>query len=122
MTAPLKITSIDALAKSDRACRVPMSGPERMYRDRPAAIRPGGPDAIVEIFASWSRALTGARPEHQLRIFFEMARDAAAYVDGERQVAIDAMQLVAYESGLVALVGDTYVQAALALAFDQGMA
>ena len=34
----------------------------------------------------------------------------------------NAMQLVAEETGLVALVGDTYVQVALALAFDQGIA
>jgi hypothetical protein len=51
-----------------------------------------------------------------------MARDAAAYVAGERQVVIDGMQLVAKESDLVALVGGTNVQAALALAFDRGTA
>jgi hypothetical protein len=116
MTVPLKTTSIDAPAKSDRACR------ERIYGDWTAAIRSGESDPVAEVFASWSRALTGARPEHKLRIFFEMARDAAAYVAGERQVVIDGMQLVAKESDLVALVGGTNVQAALALAFDRGTA
>jgi hypothetical protein len=119
MTAPLKVTSIDASAKH-RACGVPVSGREHIYCGRPTAIRPGESDRLTAVFASWSRALTGARPENRLRIFQEMARDAAALAAAERQGAIDAMQLVAKESGVAALVGDTYVQAALALAFDGG--
>jgi hypothetical protein len=77
-------------------------------------------DPVAAVFASWTRALIGARPENKLTIFHEMARDAAVYVDAERQAAIDGMQMIAEEVGLIALVGTTTVHAALAAAFDGG--
>jgi hypothetical protein len=43
MTVPLKTTSIDAPAKSDRACR------ERIYGDWTAAIRSGESDPVAEV-------------------------------------------------------------------------
>jgi hypothetical protein len=64
-------------------------------------------DAAVFVFASWARALTG---------------DARLYADAHRQQVIDDLWLVAEEIGLRALVGDTYVQTALAIAFDRGAA
>jgi hypothetical protein len=79
-------------------------------------------DAAVFVFASWARALTGAKPENKLKIFAEMACDARLYADAHRQQVIDDLWLVAEEIGLRALVGDTYVQTALATAFDRGAA
>ena len=73
-------------------------------------------------FASWSRALEGAKPENKLKIFTEMACDARLYADAYRQQTVDGLWRVADENGLRALVGDTYIQAALSLAFDWGSA
>lgn len=77
-------------------------------------------DPAAFVFASWSRALTGAKPENKLRIFAAMAEDAVSYVDIHRQQVIDDLCLVADETGLVDLVGATNVQAAIAVAFDRG--
>jgi hypothetical protein len=47
------------------------------------------PDPAALIFASWSRALCGARPENKLKIFTEMAKDAAVHADAVGQQVID---------------------------------
>jgi hypothetical protein len=78
------------------------------------------PDLIAEVFASWSRALTGARRDNKLKIFTEMARDAAGWAAAERQQAIDDMWAVAEEAGLVRLFGVSAVHAALVNAFTDG--
>src|SRR5262249_24942483 len=78
------------------------------------------PDPIADIFASWFRALTAARPENKLKIFIEMAGDAAAWAAAERQQAIDDMWTVAEAVGLVRLLGVPTVQAALHDAFVDG--
>jgi hypothetical protein len=73
-------------------------------------------DPAEFIFTSWSRALTGARPEHKLKIFGEMAKDARRYAGGHCQV-IDDLLVVADKSGLTDLVGDVCVQDAIRAAF-----
>ena len=75
-------------------------------------------DPAVEIFASWSRALTGARVENKLVIFGEMARDAASYVAAQRQQAVDDLWHIADDIGLVTEIGTSLVQLALCNAFD----
>ena len=74
-------------------------------------------DPAVDIFASWSRALTGSRVENKLVIFGEMARDAASYVAAQRQQAVDDLWYVAEDIGLIAVTGTAAVQNTLAIAF-----
>ena len=77
-------------------------------------------DPAAFVFASWSRALTGAKPENKLGIFGFIAEDAVTYLHVHRQRVVDDLLLVAGETGLVDLVGATNVQAAIAVAFDRG--
>jgi hypothetical protein len=78
----------------------------------------GVDDPAVFVFASWSRALTGARPENKLRIFAAMAEGAVTYLDVHRQQVVDDLWLVAEEAGLVDLLGAVAVQDALTLALQ----
>jgi hypothetical protein len=92
--------------------------PKNKSRVRPDHF--GLDNPAVFVFASWSRALVGAKPENKLRIFGAMAEDAVTHLHARRQRVVDDLWLVALEIGLVKLVGATNVQAAIAVAFDRG--
>ena len=76
--------------------------------------------AQVAIYASLCRVIEGAPVQNKLVVFGMMARAAAADVSAVRQQAIDDLWFVADNLGLVALVGVTSVQEALATAFAGG--
>jgi hypothetical protein len=72
------------------------------------------------VFASWARAIRRAPIENRPKLLFMMSRDAAAWAAAHRQQAIDDVWQVADELGLIALLGATSVQAAIAAGFDGG--
>jgi hypothetical protein len=68
-------------------------------------------------YASLFRCVEFAPIEKRLQIFHLAARFAAGQIALRRQRAIDGLQLVAEESGLVRLLGVPAVQDVLTLAF-----
>jgi hypothetical protein len=77
-------------------------------------------DPEAAIYASLSRVLISAPIENRLAVYGLMAKMAVADIAAIRQQFIDDLWFVADDVGLVALIGTTSVQAALAIAFDEG--
>jgi hypothetical protein len=77
------------------------------------------PNVVPIIIASAHRTMLGAKPENRLRVFELQARELFQYVHKgilDRALAVDELQAMAEESGLVDLYGQDHVQAMMVAA------
>jgi hypothetical protein len=80
------------------------------------------PNVTTIIIASAHRTMLGAKPENRARVFALQARDLFQYVHKgvlDRALAVDELQAMAEESGLVDLYGQDHVQAIMIAAAEQ---